>query len=114
MTYEELGHAVRGIQQRLVTLALELFQLPESKGDGIRLTKLSELGAAEAVPRQLHADLPAPVEEIIPAGGEFAITDTDDPKTDADAFGFEGFTDPEPEGKPDSQSAADDLRSAFE
>ncbi|HCI92571.1 MAG TPA: DNA recombination protein RmuC [Verrucomicrobiales bacterium] len=77
-------------------------------------TKLSELGAAEAVPRQLHADLPAPVEEIIPAGGEFAITDTDDPKNDADAFGFEGFTDPEPEGKPDTQSAADDLRSAFE
>ena len=35
-------------------------------------------------------------------------------KPAAFTFGFEGFTDPEPEGKPDTQSAADDLRSAFE
>ncbi len=106
----DYNKTVGSLETRILTSARrfdELGAAPES-------TSLPDLSGVETLPREIRADLPVPAEENIPAGGEFAITGGDDLETDADAFGFEGFTDPEPEQKPDSKSAADDLRSAFE
>ena len=82
----------------------ELGAAPEQK-------RLPENHGIESIPREIRTDLPLPLDQEIPSGEEFTITDDEE----GGAFGFEGFTDPKDDSKmPDVGSAADDLRSAFE
>ncbi len=107
-TVGNYNSAIGSFERSIIPGARKFSELGAAAED----SKLSELKTAEAVPRQLNADLPGTIENIIPSGDEFAIAN--DLQADTDAFGFEGFTTAEPDEKPDTKSAADDLRSAFE
>ncbi|MCP5537638.1 MAG: DNA recombination protein RmuC [Akkermansiaceae bacterium] len=110
-TVKNYNSAVGSFERSVIPGARKFPELGAASED----SKLNDVNPAEAVPRQLNADLPTPVEQPIPSGGEFAITPSEGFTAPADEdFGFEGFTGPEPENKPDPGSAANDLRSAFE
>ena len=82
----------------------------EELGAAPETSQISEVKAVENVPRELRADLQALAEQEIPNSEEFAIAGGEHDQ----AFGFEGFTEMGDVNQPDTDSTAEDLRSAFE
>ncbi len=115
-TVKNYNSAVGSFERSVVPGARKFPELGAASDDA-RITAVSP---SEAAVRQLNVTLPEPPQEqVVPSGDGFAISPDEDfatpaPRTANDDFGFEGFTAPTPESKPDSASAADDLRSAFE
>ncbi|MGB1259115.1 MAG: DNA recombination protein RmuC [Akkermansiaceae bacterium] len=102
----DYNKTVGSLETRILTGAKKL----EALGAAPDKAELPETKGIESLPRDLRVELPAPVEDPVPSGEEFAITSN----SDSEFEGFGAEEKPAKEADPNIKGAADDFRAAFE